>query len=121
LRERIVEPEQVVWRALEVLLVPDPWHRGRVVLIGDAAHTTTPHLASGAGIAIEDAIVLGEELTGNRALDAALDRFMDRRFDRCRMVVENSVQLGEWEKHTPDDADPLALTSASWVRLAEPI
>jgi hypothetical protein len=37
------------------------------------------------------------------------------------MVVENSVQLGEWEKHTPDDADPLALTSASWVRLAEPI
>ena len=32
------------------------WYRGRTILIGDAAHTTPPHLASGAGIAIEDAV-----------------------------------------------------------------
>jgi 2-polyprenyl-6-methoxyphenol hydroxylase-like FAD-dependent oxidoreductase len=39
-----------------------------VVLIGDAAHTTTPHLASGAGIAIEDAIVLAEELASDQSV-----------------------------------------------------
>ena len=43
-------------------LLPPPWHRGRVLVIGDAAHTTTPHLATGAGIAIEDAVVLAELL-----------------------------------------------------------
>ena len=53
---------QVIYRPLEGLLVPLPWHRGRVVLIGDAVHATTPHLASGACIGIEDAIVLAEEI-----------------------------------------------------------
>jgi len=43
------------YRPLEAILMPKPWYRGRVVLIGDAAHATTPHLASGAGMAIEDA------------------------------------------------------------------
>lgn len=121
LRDRIRDPSQVVWRALEVLLVPPPWHRGRAVLIGDAAHTTTPHLASGAGIAIEDAIVLAEELGARDELGAALASFMKRRFERCRMVVENSVQLGEWEKHAPADADPVGLTSRSWAQLAEAV
>ncbi|MFZ1995251.1 MAG: FAD-dependent monooxygenase [Solirubrobacteraceae bacterium] len=121
LRERITEPSQVVWRALEVLLVPAPWHRGAAVLIGDAAHTTTPHLASGAGIAIEDAIVLAEELAGARPVGDALPRFTARRYERCRMVVENSATLGEWERTTPPGADPVALTTRSWARLAEPI
>jgi 2-polyprenyl-6-methoxyphenol hydroxylase-like FAD-dependent oxidoreductase len=121
LRERIVQPDQIVWRALEVLLVPEPWYRGRTLLIGDAAHTTTPHLASGAGIAIEDAIVLAEELAGGETLEAALAQFMERRFERCRMVVENSAQLGEWERHPTETADPLGLTSASWEALSAPI
>lgn len=121
LRELITSPSQVVWRALEVLLVPPPWHRDGAVLIGDAAHTTTPHLASGAGIAIEDAIVLAEELGADAPLPTALERFMARRFERCQMVVENSARLGEWEQSAPPDADPVALTSRSWAQLAEPI
>jgi hypothetical protein len=43
-------------RSLNALLVPAPWHLGRVVLIGDAAHATTPHIAYGAGMAIEDSV-----------------------------------------------------------------
>src|SRR5436309_9491215 len=72
--------------------------RGRVVLIGDAAHSMTPHLASGAGMAIEDGIVLAEELAADGAVPEALERFMDRRWERCRMVVENSMQISEWER-----------------------
>jgi 2-polyprenyl-6-methoxyphenol hydroxylase-like FAD-dependent oxidoreductase len=98
--------------------MPAPWHRGRVVLIGDAAHTAPPQLASGATIAIEDAIVLSEILLK----DARLDDFTARRFERCRIVVENSRQLGEWEK-TPElpGADPTTLISASMRALAAPI
>jgi len=82
---------------LHALLVREPWYRGRVLLIGDAAHTATPQLAMGAGIAIEEAVVLGDVLGSDAdvdGVDGALARFMRRRYERCRMVVENSLQLG---------------------------
>ena len=44
----VLRPD-VDYRSLQALLVPAPWYRGRVVLIGDAAHATTPHIAYGAG------------------------------------------------------------------------
>ena len=67
-RDGLTASSQINYRPLEKLLVPPPWHRGRIILIGDAAHATTPHLASGAGLAVEDALVLGECLaSGNRA------------------------------------------------------
>jgi 2-polyprenyl-6-methoxyphenol hydroxylase-like FAD-dependent oxidoreductase len=93
-----------------------------VVLIGDAAHSMTPHLASGAGMAIEDGIVLSEELGAGGPVDAALERFMDRRWARCRMVVENSAQISDWEK-APEGArgDAAALTGRSMAMLAQPI
>ena len=59
-RDSLDASAQINYRPLEKLLLPPPWHRGRVILIGDAAHATTPHLASGAGLAVEDALVLGE-------------------------------------------------------------
>jgi 2-polyprenyl-6-methoxyphenol hydroxylase-like FAD-dependent oxidoreductase len=121
LRDRIVDPAQVVYRSLEVLLVERPWNRGRVAILGDAAHTTTPHLAHGGGLAIEDAIVLAELVGERTSIEGALAEFCERRWERCRMVVENSVQLGEWEKHPSPDADPVALTNASWAQLAQPI
>src|SRR4029450_10762764 len=47
---------KVVVRPVESLLVPPPWHRGRVVLIGDAAHATSPHVGQGGAMAMEDAV-----------------------------------------------------------------
>jgi 2-polyprenyl-6-methoxyphenol hydroxylase-like FAD-dependent oxidoreductase len=95
--QQLDEQSQIVYRPLESLLVPQPWYRGRVVLIGDTVHATTPHMASGACIGIEDAIVLAEELgKGGPVLDA-LARYQDRRWERCRMVVQNSGRLGEIE------------------------
>lgn len=118
-RQRMTDPEKIDRRVLQALLVPPPWYRGRVLLIGDAAHSTTPHLASGAAIAIEDAVVLGELLDAHDMLEDALTAFMERRYERCRLVVENSLQLGEWEKR-PDDpaADPAGLSDASFAALA---
>jgi 2-polyprenyl-6-methoxyphenol hydroxylase-like FAD-dependent oxidoreductase len=109
------------YRPLEVILHPTPWYRGRVVLIGDAAHATTPHLASGAGMAIEDGIVLSEELAAHAHLPTALDGFMQRRFERCRLVVENSVQLGQIEMHHGPQADYTRLMAEAINALRQPI
>ena len=121
-RSRITDPARIVYRPVGSLLLPPPWYRGRAIVIGDAAHTAPPQLASGATIAIEDAIVLAEVLGAGLPLAAALEQFMARRYERCRIVVENSWQLGEWEK-TPDapGADPTALIQASMKALASPI
>ena len=97
IRDGLDASSRINYRPLEKLLLAAPWHRGRVVLIGDAAHATTPHLASGAGLAIEDALVLAEILVRDAPIGEVLSRFTARRFERCRMVVENSVWLGELE------------------------
>jgi len=120
-RETITDPARIVYRPVESMIMPKPWHRGRIVLIGDAVHTAPPQLASGAAIAIEDAIVLAEMLGGDGAVEGILGRFVTRRFERCRLVVENSYQLGEWEKNPgAAGADPSALQAASYAALAQP-
>ena len=121
-RESITDPERIVYRPVGSMLLAPPWYRGRVVAIGDAAHTASPQLASGATIAIEDAIVLAELIQLSLPATELLERFMLRRYERCRIVVENSWQLGEWEK-SPNlpGADPTALIDASMKALAAPI
>ena len=60
LAEQITDDDGVVYRPLEGMFVDGDWYNGRVVLLGDAVHATTPHLGQGAGMAIEDGIVLGK-------------------------------------------------------------
>jgi 2-polyprenyl-6-methoxyphenol hydroxylase-like FAD-dependent oxidoreductase len=121
-RDMIVSDEQVICRSAEALILRPPWHQDRAIVIGDAAHTTPPHLASGAGIAIEDSIVLSELLASGIGTPEALTRFNERRYERCRMVVENSVQLGDWEKHPKSPrADYVKLMDESMRSLAQPI
>jgi 2-polyprenyl-6-methoxyphenol hydroxylase-like FAD-dependent oxidoreductase len=91
------------------------------VLIGDTVHATTPHLASGACIGIEDGIVLAEELGRAATLDAALAAFQQRRWERCRMVVENSARLGEIEATGGDKAEHARIMRESMIALAQPI
>jgi 2-polyprenyl-6-methoxyphenol hydroxylase-like FAD-dependent oxidoreductase len=120
-RELIGPDSQVIFRPLEGMLVPLPWHKGRIVLIGDAVHATTPHLASGAGIGIEDAIVLAEECDATSDLEAALGAFEQRRWERCRMVVHNSGRLGEIEVENGDKGEHARLMEQSFRLLAEAI
>lgn len=117
-----IEPgSQIVYRPLEGLLMPRPWSRGRVVLIGDTVHATTPHLASGACIGIEDALVLAEELGRGHDIPAALAAFEARRWERCRMVVENSARLGEIEVAGGDKEEHARIMRESLMALAQPI
>jgi 2-polyprenyl-6-methoxyphenol hydroxylase-like FAD-dependent oxidoreductase len=118
---RTPNASSVNYRPLEVLLQPAPWYRGRIVLIGDAAHATTPHLASGAGMAIEDGIVLGEEIESSASLQEALQRFMARRFERCRKVIDNSVKLGQIEMAHGSPIEHGRLMSETLGALRQPI
>jgi 2-polyprenyl-6-methoxyphenol hydroxylase-like FAD-dependent oxidoreductase len=121
LRDQITDSSLVVYRPLEALLMPAPWHKGRVLLIGDAAHSTTPHLGQGAAQAVEDGVVLGELLQRAEPLPTLLDEFMQRRYERCKFIVEGSLQLGEWEMHPTPEADAPGLTKKMIGMMAQPI
>jgi 2-polyprenyl-6-methoxyphenol hydroxylase-like FAD-dependent oxidoreductase len=120
LRETIVESEAVVRRPVEAVLVPQPWHRGRVALIGDAVHSPSPQLVSGAALAVEDAIVLAEELRDASDVESALSAFGERRYQRARMVVENSVAIGRLERANRH-AEIHVLQGETWGALAAAI
>ncbi|AXE90448.1 FAD-dependent oxidoreductase [Streptomyces afghaniensis] len=98
IRDSITDPAQVNYTWLERMLVEGAWHRGRVVLVGDAAHCCPPTIAQGAAMALEDAWVLSQMLTSGSAWDEdLLRRYYERRIGRVRMVVEASVQIGQWQ------------------------
>jgi 2-polyprenyl-6-methoxyphenol hydroxylase-like FAD-dependent oxidoreductase len=120
-RDEIVDPAAIAYRPITSLIMPPPWYRGRVLLIGDAVHTTTPHMAAGAGIAVEDSVVLAELLATGEMLPTVLDAFMTRRYERCRLVVQNSFQIGEFEK-TPNapGANPIPVEQETVKVLAQP-
>jgi 2-polyprenyl-6-methoxyphenol hydroxylase-like FAD-dependent oxidoreductase len=77
------------------------WGRGRVTLLGDAAHPMKPNLGQGAAQALEDAVVLGESLAGAADLEAALRAYERRRVRRANALVRASRQAGRAaEAHT---------------------
>ncbi|RZA16890.1 MAG: 2-polyprenyl-6-methoxyphenol hydroxylase, partial [Proteobacteria bacterium] len=121
LREQITDSTKVVYKPMEVVFVDEPWFKGRVLLIGDAAHATTPHLGQGAGMAIEDALVLSMELAGEGSLQAKLERFMARRFERCKFISEKSVLAGDREMARDQTFDRIGLTKQMLKLTAEPI
>jgi 2-polyprenyl-6-methoxyphenol hydroxylase-like FAD-dependent oxidoreductase len=119
-RDSIARPEQVNYRPLEWLMLPNPWSQGRVVLIGDAAHATTPHMASGAGMAAEDGLVLAEELARDDHVERALHAFGERRFERARLVVESSVRIGAMVMAGDRSNDGPAILGAAMAQLQQP-
>jgi 2-polyprenyl-6-methoxyphenol hydroxylase-like FAD-dependent oxidoreductase len=95
IRDNMTREDWVNYRPLVAALQPGPWSIGRIVLVGDAVHATTPHLASGAGIAVESAIALVDETLKADSVEAGLQAYQDRRYERCRDVVETSVAVGQ--------------------------
>jgi 2-polyprenyl-6-methoxyphenol hydroxylase-like FAD-dependent oxidoreductase len=68
----------------------DEWHDGRVVLIGDAAHASSPMLGQGGCMAMEDACVLAESLSSHVTLAEALESYVARRRPRTSWVHQQS-------------------------------
>ncbi|MGC1299889.1 MAG: FAD-dependent monooxygenase [Alloacidobacterium sp.] len=81
------------------------WQRGRVVLLGDAAHGMLPHHGQGANLTIEDAITLAELLNtcGFEEFDDAMQRYPTLRRGRTR-IVQRSARATNTLLHLPDEA-----------------
>jgi 2-polyprenyl-6-methoxyphenol hydroxylase-like FAD-dependent oxidoreductase len=121
LKSEINDPAKVVYKPMEVVLVPPPWYSGRVVLLGDAAHATTPHLGQGAGMAIEDAVVLSEELTSVGSVEQQLERYMQRRYERCKFIVESSELIGRYQMGEAAEVDEKSMVEKMQRVTAQPI
>jgi len=89
----VEDDDEVVVRPYTYHNLPAPWHKGRIMVIGDAAHTMSAHIASGGVMALEDGIVLGQELAVGGELDAALLRVAKRRARRTFVAVDACRQM----------------------------
>ncbi|GAA2226495.1 FAD-dependent oxidoreductase [Kitasatospora cystarginea] len=98
---QVTDPRAVVYSRISQVTVDAPWHVGRVVLAGDAAHASTPHLAQGAAMAVEDALVLAQSLDAVDGAPAALAAWEERRRPRAMWVQNMSRAVLKQETGTP--------------------
>jgi 2-polyprenyl-6-methoxyphenol hydroxylase-like FAD-dependent oxidoreductase len=119
-RDNMTRDNWINYRPLAAALQPRPWSNGRIVLVGDAAHATTPHLASGAGMAVESAIVLAEELARAKDVASGLAAYEERRYERCRDVIESSIGIGRLQLDHRPPQEHAALLEGALSRLNDP-
>jgi 2-polyprenyl-6-methoxyphenol hydroxylase-like FAD-dependent oxidoreductase len=86
--------EQIHCSAMEWVDV-DEWHTGRVVLVGDAAHASSPLMGQGGCMAMEDACVLAEVLRSAATAESALSDYVSRRKPRTKWVQSQSLAAAE--------------------------
>jgi 2-polyprenyl-6-methoxyphenol hydroxylase-like FAD-dependent oxidoreductase len=86
-------PASVITTEIEELWL-EHWYRDNIVLLGDAVHAMTPNIGQGAGMAMEDAAVLAEELAANAKIGDALANYVRRRKPRVETVMRISREVG---------------------------
>lgn len=92
---RATRNDQLIWN--DIIDIP-PLKRfafGNIVLLGDAAHATTPNLGQGACMAIEDAAILANTIGPSDSIEQAFKSFEKKRIKRTTTIVNNSWQLGK--------------------------
>lgn len=121
IRDNMTREDWINYRPLAAALQPRSWSNGRIVLLGDAVHATTPHLASGAGMAVERR---DRPRAGTlRKLTVQKWRFSpveDRRYERCRDIVETSIAVGKLQLAGGNPGQIGGMLSAALHRFAAP-
>ncbi|KAK2008417.1 mannitol 1-phosphate dehydrogenase [Colletotrichum eremochloae] len=120
-------------KIIQMLQKPDVWalfdhppsptyYQGRVCLLGDAAHASTPHKGSGAGMAVEDAYILGNLLAlinGSEEIEMAFATYNKTRKERSQKLVVDSREQGKlYDLELKDDPEWIAhrlSTHMDWV------
>jgi 2-polyprenyl-6-methoxyphenol hydroxylase-like FAD-dependent oxidoreductase len=90
----IRSPDEIISTEIEELQLAQ-WVQGRAALLGDAVHAMTPNIGQGAGMAMEDAAVLADELAASQRLEQALENYVQRRKSRVETVMRISREVGE--------------------------
>ena len=94
LLEQVTDPDKVVFTPMEQVILPPPWHKGRVVVMGDAAHATCPFWAQGASMGLEDAALFLRFVSERDDLQKVFGDWFERRYPRCMMVQKGSYETG---------------------------
>lgn len=84
------------------------WHKGRVCLIGDAAHGISPHIGQGASLALEDTVVIAELLKSHKDYRTAFQFFQSERQPRVEKIIKSARKVGDTKTKT----NPIA----AWFR-----
>ncbi|MFA9430199.1 FAD-dependent monooxygenase [Egicoccus sp. AB-alg2] len=108
--------ELIAFTPVEQVCLAPPWSVGHVALGGDAAHASAPTLAQGAGMAIEDAVVLAELLTGDPSVPEALQGYAERRYPRAKFVQDVSYGILKAELQPSDEPPPSPAEAAERMR-----
>lgn len=87
--------EDLIWNDIIDIKPINQYAFGNIVLTGDAAHATTPNLGQGACQAIEDAVILADELHKNPDTRVALKQFEKRRIAKTHYITSTSRRLGK--------------------------
>jgi 2-polyprenyl-6-methoxyphenol hydroxylase-like FAD-dependent oxidoreductase len=107
LRDSITEDTFLNFQEIEWIFVEGPWHRGRVIALGEAVHAVPPLIAQGAAQCVEDALLFAQYVTEDGDLEEQLTAFEARRIPRVKGVVDASLLLAKWEQNPGSpDADP---------------
>ena len=91
---RSTPPGRIIWNDIIDLKPLKKFAFGNILLMGDAAHATTPNMGQGACMAIEDAAVLMQCMEQNRSVHTAFMQFEKKRLARTTTIVKNSWTLG---------------------------
>lgn len=117
--QHITDEATIIHRPVEEVPVLDQWHRGRVVLIGDAVHATSPDVGQGSAMAYEDVLVLVESLQDTSAsVDEQLQTFFDRRYPRAKLMCQLSRDVQQINIAGGPQAEMLRLVRQVNVQMA---
>jgi 2-polyprenyl-6-methoxyphenol hydroxylase-like FAD-dependent oxidoreductase len=86
---------QIIKAELSDLEILKTWHKGKVCLMGDAAHATTPNMGQGANQAIESAWVLAESLANEADYKTAFENYQSIRQAKVNQIIKTSWQIGQ--------------------------
>ena len=87
--------ENIIWSDIVDLKPIPKFAFNRILLIGDAAHATTPNLGQGACLGIEDALAIGELLEHHENPVKAFEVFEQLRLKRAHFIVNTSHRIGK--------------------------
>lgn len=120
-RQYITPTADIVYRPMEVVMLPAPWAQRRIILVGDASHASTPHLGQGAAMAIEDVVVLAELVGQGVPGDRIGQVWQERRLDRASFIQNASFTVGEYEMRKQPSLDLFGLLAQVRARYVQPI
>jgi 2-polyprenyl-6-methoxyphenol hydroxylase-like FAD-dependent oxidoreductase len=86
---------ELIWSDISDIEPLTQFAFGKLVLIGDAGHATTPNLGQGACMGMEDALAIADELSRDTSIEESFKRFEQKRIKRTTYIVNTSYQLGK--------------------------